>query len=49
MIVAGARAGVYDLKTMAFESMDCILRAGAYSQSSRAASRTSEWMYRNTG
>ena len=31
MIVAGARAGVYDLKTMAFESMDCLLRAGAYS------------------
>lgn len=28
MIVAGARAGVYDLKTMAFESMDCLLRAG---------------------
>jgi len=29
MIVAGARAGVYDLKTMAFESVNCIVRAGA--------------------
>ncbi|KAK7692955.1 Aminolevulinate dehydratase [Cerrena zonata] len=28
MIVAGARAGVYDLKTMAFESTEGILRAG---------------------
>lgn len=28
MIVAGAKAGVYDLKTMAFESMECFLRAG---------------------
>lgn len=28
MIVAGARAGVYDLKTMAFESLECLLRAG---------------------
>jgi porphobilinogen synthase len=28
MIVAGANAGVYDLKTMAFESMECFLRAG---------------------
>lgn len=30
MIVAGATAGVYDLKTMAFESMDSMLRAGEY-------------------
>lgn len=29
MIVAGARAGVYDLKTMARESVDGIIRAGA--------------------
>ncbi|KAF8330757.1 delta-aminolevulinic acid dehydratase [Cantharellus anzutake] len=29
MIVAGARAGVYDLRTMAFESVNCIVRAGA--------------------
>ncbi|KAG8968404.1 Aminolevulinate dehydratase [Tulasnella sp. 419] len=29
MIVAGANAGVYELKTMAFESVDCMLRAGA--------------------
>lgn len=29
MIVAGAKAGVYDLKTMAFESVDSMLRAGA--------------------
>ena len=28
MIVAGARAGVYDLKTMAFESIDGVIRAG---------------------
>ena len=28
MIVAGARAGVYDLKTMAFESTESIIRAG---------------------
>lgn len=28
MIHAGARAGVYDLKTMAFESANCMLRAG---------------------
>ena len=28
MIVAGARAGVYDLKTMAFESTQSFLRAG---------------------
>ena len=28
MIVAGANAGVYDLKTMAFESTDSMLRAG---------------------
>lgn len=30
MIVAGANAGVYDLKTMAFESMECFLRAGEH-------------------
>ncbi|KAH8921285.1 tetrapyrrole biosynthesis, porphobilinogen synthase [Atractiella rhizophila] len=29
MVVAGANAGVYDLKDMAFEAMDSILRAGA--------------------
>ncbi|KAH8828547.1 tetrapyrrole biosynthesis, porphobilinogen synthase [Flagelloscypha sp. PMI_526] len=28
MVVAGARAGVYDLKTMAFESCESFLRAG---------------------
>lgn len=28
MIHAGAKAGVYDLKVMAFESVECILRAG---------------------
>ncbi|KAL7010146.1 Aminolevulinate dehydratase [Cystobasidiomycetes sp. EMM_F5] len=28
MIHAGAKAGVYDLKVMAFESIECILRAG---------------------
>jgi hypothetical protein len=28
MVVAGARAGVYDLKTMAFESVEGMLRAG---------------------
>ena len=31
MIVAGANAGVYDLKTMAFESTQAFLRAGWYS------------------
>lgn len=30
MVVAGARAGVYDLRTMAFETADSFLRAGAY-------------------
>jgi len=29
MVVAGARAGVYDLRTMAFESVQSMLRAGA--------------------
>ena len=29
MIHAGAQAGVYDLKTMAFESVDGMVRAGA--------------------
>lgn len=33
MVVAGARAGVYDLKTMAFESVDGMIRAGAASLS----------------
>ena len=28
MVVAGARAGVYDLRTMAEESIDCMIRAG---------------------
>jgi porphobilinogen synthase len=28
MIVAGARAGVYDLRAMAFESVDGMIRAG---------------------
>jgi len=29
MIHAGAKAGVYDLRTMAFESADSMIRAGA--------------------
>ena len=29
MVVAGARAGVYDLRTMAFETTESIVRAGA--------------------
>ncbi|KAK0461218.1 uncharacterized protein EV420DRAFT_1530944 [Desarmillaria tabescens] len=29
MVVAGANAGVYDLRTMAFESVDSMIRAGA--------------------
>ena len=41
MIVAGARAGVYDLKTMAFESLECLLRAGAY-QSDRESSKQAD-------
>lgn len=32
MIVAGARAGVYDLKTMAFESTEGIIRAGMFTR-----------------
>lgn len=28
LIHAGARAGIYDLKTMATESIECFLRAG---------------------
>ena len=28
MVVAGARAGVYDLRTMAFESINSMVRAG---------------------
>lgn len=30
MIHAGAAAGVYDLKTMAFESVESMVRAGVY-------------------
>jgi porphobilinogen synthase len=30
MIVAGAKAGVYDLRAMAFESANSMLRAGMY-------------------
>jgi porphobilinogen synthase len=33
MIYAGANAGVYDLKTMAFESVNGMLRAGELSSS----------------
>ena len=29
MVVAGARAGVYDLRTMVFESVESMVRAGA--------------------
>lgn len=29
MVVAGAKAGVYDLKAMAFETTESIVRAGA--------------------
>ena len=29
MIVTGARAGVYDLQTMAFETVESFVRAGA--------------------
>ena len=28
MVVAGATAGVYELKTMAYETTECLLRAG---------------------
>jgi porphobilinogen synthase len=34
MVVAGAKAGIYDLKTMAFETVDSMIRAGRYSVSS---------------
>lgn len=30
MVHAGAAAGVYDLRTMAFESVDSMIRAGTY-------------------
>ena len=30
MVVAGARAGVYDLRTMAFETCESFLRAGEW-------------------
>ena len=30
MVVAGARAGVYDLRTMAFESVESMIRAGVF-------------------
>ena len=30
MIHAGARAGVYDLRTMAFETVDSFVRAGTF-------------------
>lgn len=29
MVCAGAAAGVYDLRTMAFETTECMVRAGA--------------------
>ena len=31
MVVAGARAGVYDLRTMAFETTESMVRAGEWS------------------
>jgi len=42
MIVAGANAGVYELKTMAFESMECFLRAGGLSLSFRGSASVLE-------
>jgi porphobilinogen synthase len=30
MVVAGAEKGVYELKTMAFECVDSMIRAGAF-------------------
>jgi porphobilinogen synthase len=30
MVVAGAEAGVYDLKTMAFETVESMIRAGMH-------------------
>lgn len=30
MVVAGAKAGVYDLRTMAFETTESMVRAGKY-------------------
>ena len=41
MIVAGAKAGVYDLKTMAFESVDSMIRAGKLSS---CMLRNTTWM-----
>jgi delta-aminolevulinic acid dehydratase/porphobilinogen synthase len=34
MIHAGANAGVYELKAMAFETMESFLRAGVFPRSS---------------
>lgn len=34
MVHAGAAAGVYDLRTMAFESVDSMIRAGMYTHCS---------------
>ncbi len=37
MIVAGARAVVYDLRTMAFETLESFVTAGAFGCSRRSA------------
>ena len=36
MIVAGARAGVYELKTMAFETVESFVRAGRFTTTVRS-------------
>ena len=38
MICAGASAGVYDLRTMAFESVESMVRAGKYNSDSKITS-----------
>jgi porphobilinogen synthase len=45
MIVAGARAGVYDLKTMAFEALDGAIRAGMSGIYAHHKSELTRWRY----
>ena len=44
MVVAGARAGVYDLRVMAFETTESIVRAGATLVLSYFTPQFLEWL-----
>jgi porphobilinogen synthase len=49
MIVAGAKAGIYDLRTMAFEAADSMLRAGElYMSFSVARSTLMSWQVQHS-